>query len=353
MTRTSSGVPRIEVSDVAVVREASAGHTPEHAPEHTMVPAPRRGSSTALALRRHSTALDQGFAVGQDGTPIYYRLGRPRGRVAGPAVVFSDGIGCDGYAWKYLEPDLRRDRAIVHWHYRGHGKTPLPRDPARVTIADCADDLAAVLDAAGRNLGGERPLDRVFLAGHSMGVQVCLETYRRYRHRVAGLILMCGSYGTPLRTFRGSRRLEDMLPIIRLGIHAMPRAVSRFWKATLPTQFAFEMATLLEIDGSLVRREDFFPYLEHMANLDVRLFVDMLAAAGRHTAREMLPEIAAPTLIIAGDRDGFTPLSLSEDMHRLIPGSELHVVRGGSHTAPIEKPDEVTRASADFVRRHG
>src|SRR5439155_2720080 len=98
---------------------------------------------------------------------------------------------------------------------------------------------------------------------------------------------------------------------------------------------------LFEINGALIRPEDFYPYLEHMAQVDPRLFVDMLAAAGRHTARELLPSVSVPTLIVAGDHDGFTPMPLSEEMHRLIPGSELHVVAGGSHTAPIEKPGEV------------
>ena len=76
----------------------------------------------------------------------------------------------------------------------------------------------------------------------------------------------------------------------------------------------------------------------------------MLAAAGRHTAREVLPLVDVPTLIVAGTRDGFTPLSLSEEMHSLIPHSEFLVVEGGSHAAPIEKPGLVTGKVAAFIR---
>jgi pimeloyl-ACP methyl ester carboxylesterase len=130
----------------------------------------------------------------------------------------------------------------------------------------------------------------------------------------------------------------------------MPRAIGAFWKAALPTELAYKVATLFEVNGALIEPDDFFPYLKHMANVDVRLFVDMLAAAGRHTARELLPKIDVPTLIVAADQDGFTPLPLSREMHELIPGSRLHVVRGGSHTAPIEKPDEVTEMITSFVR---
>lgn len=317
------------------------------------------GEETALAIAQGASSLTsskqlgarRGFAVGDDGTPLYYELS---GAAGATAVCLSDGIGCDGFVWKYLGPALGEERPVVHWHYRGHGKTPLPRDPERVGIADCADDLVAVLDAATLQFPPEppAPLGKVFLVGHSMGVQVCLETYRRHRERVAGLVLVCGSYGTPLRTFKNSRVLEDVLPAVRLAVRAMPRLAEAFFRAALPTRLAYEIATLTELNGALLRPEDFFPYLEHMAQVSPRLFVDMLAAAGRHTALELLPEVDVPTLIVAGDADGFTPLALSEQMHRLVPGSELHVVHGGSHAAPIEKPDEVTARVAEFLRRH-
>jgi pimeloyl-ACP methyl ester carboxylesterase len=287
----------------------------------------------------------QGFAVARDGSAIYYRVHEPAEGVAErqPPVVFTDGIGCDGYVWKYLEPELTRERTVVHWHFRGHGRTPPPRDADRVTIVDSAEDLVAVLDTVG--------IDRAVLAGHSMGVQVCLETWRRSPERVSGLVLLCGSYGNPLRTFKGSRTLEEVLPLARLGVHMLPRMVTAFWRSVIPTDFAYQLATKLEVNGALIRREDFFPYLEHIASVDVRLFVDMLAAAGRHTAREILGDIDVPTLIVAGERDSFTPLSLSEEMHRLIPGSELLVVRDGSHTTPIERPLEVNEATLRLLER--
>jgi pimeloyl-ACP methyl ester carboxylesterase len=262
----------------------------------------------------------QGFAVGCDDTPIFYRV---RGPGNAPAIVFCDGIGCDGYVWKYLEVELASTHRIVHFHYRGHGRTPMPRDPRRVDITDLADDLAAVLDAAVGDGAG------AVVAGHSMGVQVCLEMYRRHRERVNGLVLMCGSYGTPLRTFKGKRTLEQVLPFVRFAVNRIPGIAQTLVAKLIPTELAYQVATRFEINGELIRRDDFFPYLEHMARVDVRLFLEMLAAAGRHTARELLAHVTVPTLIVAGDRDGFTPADLSAEMHRLIRDSELHVVSGG------------------------
>jgi len=105
-------------------------------------------------------------------------------------VLLCDGIGCDGYVWRYLRPDLP-ERFGLHPHYRGHGRTAAPKDPTHVSIEDLADDMASVLDDA--------LVDRAVLVGHSMGVQVALETYRRHASRVAGLVLLCGAASHPLK----------------------------------------------------------------------------------------------------------------------------------------------------------
>src|SRR5689334_213679 len=138
----------------------------------------------------------RGYAIApSDRSPIFFEL---RGEGPRMPVVLCDGIGCDGFVWRYLRRDLD-DRRVLHWHYRGHGRTPAPRDPARLAIADLADDLAAVLDEVG--------IERAVVAGHSMGVQVALETYRRHAARVSGLVLTCGAPSHPLRTFRGAATL--------------------------------------------------------------------------------------------------------------------------------------------------
>jgi pimeloyl-ACP methyl ester carboxylesterase len=257
-------------------------------------------------------------------------------------VLLCDGIGCDGYVWRHLRDDLGA-RYCVHSHYRGHGRTPPPRDPARVTIEDLADDIACVLDDA--------ELDRAVVIGHSMGVQVALETYRRHTPRVAGLVLLCGAPSHPLRTFRGSTALEDWLPTIQKLIHRVPGVVNRVSRAVLPTRLAYEVASHFEIRRDLVEPGDFMPYLEGMARIDVRLFVAMLSAAGRHSAEDLLPQVTVPTLVVAGARDGFTPPERSRAIAAAVPGAELLEIRNASHTAPIEHPQLVNNTIREFLAR--
>jgi len=287
------------------------------------------------------------FAFGRDSSPLYYRQS---GRRKGPVIVLSDGIGCDGYIWKYLRPALEADHRVIHWHYRGHGLSPPPPSPDRVELADFAEDLCAVLEHA---LGDDRKGDPVVLAGHSMGVQTSLEAYRRLGTRVTAFVMLCGSSGTPLRTFKGSDMLESLLPAMSGVLGMMPTVVRGLWRNLLATELSYQVATRMELNGELIKREDFFPYLEHMADrVDPQLFLRVLGSAARHSAADLLDRIDVPTLIIAGDRDGFTPAHLSETMAARIHGSELMMVPGGSHTAPIERPTEITGRVLQFLRAH-
>lgn len=282
-----------------------------------------------------------GYAVApSDGSPVFYESWGERS--AQPPVLFCDGIGCDGYVWRYLKQDLG-SRFGLHPHYRGHGRTAPPRDATRVTIADLADDVACVLDDA--------LVPRSVLVGHSMGVQVALETYRRHPDRVSALVLMCGASSHPLRTFRGSAVLEELLPTIQKWVHRVPGVINRVTRRVLPTRLAYEVASRLEIRRELIEPADFMPYLEGMARVDARLFVAMLSSAGQHSADDLLPQIDVPVLVVAGGRDGFTPPERSRAMAAAIPGAELLEIPNASHTAPIERPHVVDWTVRDFLAR--
>lgn len=286
-----------------------------------------------------------GFAETSDGIRLFFEVTgeAPGQQPPKPTLLLCDGLGCDGYVWKYLQWALAPAYQIVHFHYRGHGYSALPAELPRVRLSDFVRDAFTVLDACS--------IRSAVFCGHSMGVQVALESYRQAKERVAGLVLVCGSYGNPLRTFKGSDRLETLLPLVRAGVSRMPALFGAVWRRAIPTELSYYLAQRIEIDGQLVRREDFFPYLEGIARMDPRMFLCTLAAAGQHSARALLPSIAVPTLIIAGRRDSFTPMTLSEEMRGAIPHSKLYIVEQGTHTAPIERPAEVTEVMADFLRQ--
>jgi pimeloyl-ACP methyl ester carboxylesterase len=164
-------------------------------------------------------------------------------------------------------------------------------------------------------------------------------------------VLICGAPSHPLRTFRGSAVLEEWLPTIQKLIQKAPGIINRVTRAMLPTRLAFEIASRFEIRRELIAPADFMPYLEGMARIDARLFVAMLAAAGAHSAEDLLPEVTAPTLVVAGGRDGFTPPERSRAIAEAIPGAELLEIPNASHTTPIEHPHLVNFTIRDFLAR--
>jgi pimeloyl-ACP methyl ester carboxylesterase len=62
--------------------------------------------------------------------------------------------------------------------------------------------------------------------------------------------------------------------------------------------------------------------------------------------------VTVPTLIIAGDRDQLTPVSIAERMHQAIPNSRLVVFPGHSHLVQVERPREVHEAIETFLHEH-
>jgi pimeloyl-ACP methyl ester carboxylesterase len=274
-------------------------------------------------------------------------VGHEPGRASRPGpglrAIFCDGILCDGFIWKYLWNDVAELADVAHWHYRGHGRSGAPVDKARIDIAAHARDLMSV-----RQHLGDPPC---VLFGHSMGTQVALESWRMFPDKVKGLVLFCGSFGKVTHSFRGVAILEQILPKLMDIVDKQPDLVRAVW-SRIPPEVALRAALLArDVDPDNVRREDMLPYLKHMTHVDFPMFLRMLRAAGEHSAEDYLPRIDVPVLVIAGEKDTFTPASLSAFMAEQIPDAELLMVPGGTHVAPIEQPELVRARIKAFFER--
>ncbi|MBK7401473.1 MAG: alpha/beta hydrolase [Myxococcales bacterium] len=291
---------------------------------------------------------DETYAYGADGTRLYVRR-RPGGE-DGAQVILSDGVACEGFVWRYLWDELpsilgpSASPHVAHHHYRGHGRSSAPVDPERLSVVDFARDLDAI-----RTFLGDPP--RTVLVGHSFGVQVSLEAYRLRPEGIAGLILICGAPGKVTQTFKNTTVLADVLPKVIAWAEQHPAIVRALWART-PIDLSMKVAYLLgEVDAKSMRPDDFRPYLEHITHLDPTMFFKILRGAGEHSAEDLLPEIKVPVLVVAAERDTFTPPELAVKMAQAIPQGELLMLEGGTHAAPIEQPERVREAIAAFLRK--
>lgn len=73
----------------------------------------------------------------------------------------------------------------------------------------------------------------------------------------------------------------------------------------------------------------------------------MLLAMAACDLRDALPRVAVPTLLLHGEVDRRSPLSIGKALHTAIPGSQLVVLSGVGHLRNIEAAAEFN----DEVRR--
>lgn len=274
-----------------------------------------------------------------DGTRLAYRLFGPR---EGTPVALLDGISCDGFIFRDLEPWLAGRARVLHVHYRGHGRSGLPRDPEACTLPYLAKDLAELLERSG--------LGPAVLIAHSMGVQVALETALRHPERVGGLVLMCGAHGRVLDTFKHTDLGRRLLPWLdRTARGGWREPLARAVRALLPTRMTYAFAAWSEVKGDRLGQKDLMPYLEHFARMPLDLFTRTLTDAAERTSEAWLARIRVPTLVLAAEDDGFTPVHLSRAVAAALPDARLEVVAGASHTGPLERPDAFRACVAAFL----
>lgn len=69
------------------------------------------------------------------------------------------------------------------------------------------------------------------------------------------------------------------------------------------------------------------------------------------TLRERLRALEVPTLILHGRHDPI-PLAWAEELARVLPRAQLHVIERSGHVPYVEEPEPLFREIRDFLREH-
>jgi pimeloyl-ACP methyl ester carboxylesterase len=115
-----------------------------------------------------------------NGTQLYYE----RAGAGAPPLVFVHGFGCAHEDWQFQVETFSARHMVVSCDLRGHGVSP--GEPASCSIETYGADVAALARAL--NLSG------AVIVGHSMGTRVVLQACLDAPDRVAGLVLVDGSF---------------------------------------------------------------------------------------------------------------------------------------------------------------
>jgi proline iminopeptidase len=245
------------------------------------------------------------------------------------AFLVHGGPGVDHTHLKAGYPRLAERMQLVYFDHRGQGRSARG-DPAKYTIHENVEDMEALR----RHLG----LGPIVSIGTSYGGVVAMAHAARYPDSVSHLVLcvtICDS------------RYADL-------------AISRAAEVGTPKQAALCRDLL---SGRVDTVEKMQEYFIEMGNLYAFRAIDpVLGEEGMRRAilspealnaahapggslrtfdlRPELPNITAPTLILAGRHDWICPPMFSEEMHRLIPGSDLRIFEQSSHQIASDEPEK-------------
>jgi 3-oxoadipate enol-lactonase len=267
-----------------------------------------------------------------DGVRLHYLDGRSRGTgphagTGEPAVVLLHAFPLHAGMWAPQIEALSASRRVIAPDLLGFGGSEAPESMYRYTMLGYADLVAGLLDHLG--------LERVVLAGLSMGGYVALAFMREHAHRVAGLILADTRAGADT-TAVFDRRTDQQDQVARIGTTALIETL---------------LAGLLS-DHTRATRLDLVEQVRRlMANPPAGFIGALEAMKHRPDATAELAAITVPTLVIVGEEDAASPPEVAREMQERIPESELAVLAGAGHLSNLEATEAFNAAVAGFLDR--
>ena len=235
-------------------------------------------------------------------------------------IVFLHGVGSDKSVWHPQLDHFAKSRRAIAFDYPGYGDSdPAPDGTTR-------DDYAEAMHSAMHALD----VDRAHVCGLSLGGVVAIALCHAVPNHCASLILA--------DTFAVHPEAE--------GIYQRGIAGS----TDLPGMAEARVDVLIAQPADpAVRRE----VVETMSRIDPAAYRTGAKAVWLADQRDRAAAIRVPTLIVCGTEDVPTPPALSDELHKMIAGSQLSMIPSAGHLTNLEQPGAFNRLVEDFIRPLG
>jgi proline iminopeptidase len=278
------------------------------------------------------------------GTRIYFDIegaglvpDGPTMRERPVAMLIHGGPGGDHTGFKPAMSKLTERMQLIYFDHRGQGRSE-PADPTTYVLDENVEDMEALR----RHLG----LGPVVSIGTSYGGMVAMAHAARYPESVSHLILIATAA-------HGGFIPRAQAMVAERGTKEQQLVCESLWAGEFRS--AEEMRHYYDVMGPLYSlRHDRTAAAATRARA-IYAPEPLNRAFGpdgflrRYDVRGELARITAPTLILAGRRDWICPPEFSEEIHRLIPGSDLRIFEQSSHSIRADEPKAMFDAIAGFV----
>jgi 3-oxoadipate enol-lactonase len=243
----------------------------------------------------------------------------------GPCLVFSHSLACNAAMWEPQVSEFSKRYRVLCYDTRGHGRSDAPA--GAYTLDQLADDARALLDALG--------VKSCHWVGLSMGGMIGQTFQLKYP----------GIFRTMTLADTTSRYPAEAQPVWQARIAT---ATSQGMEPIVPA--------MLERWFTEPYRKSGTPVIGAIAQAiratPVSGFVGCCHALPKINVSARLKEVKIPSLILVGEHDPGTPVSMAREIHENLPGSELVVIPAAAHLSNLEQPEAFNRALSAFLARH-
>jgi pimeloyl-ACP methyl ester carboxylesterase len=270
----------------------------------------------AMYLREYFSSVEN-HTIQVAGYRVHYLA---QGPSDGPVVVLVHGLGGHSEEWLNLSAYLVKAGYRVYIpDLPGYGRSEKPAEFS-YSVHDEAEVVVGFLDALG--------LKQVDLGGWSMGGGIVQHVAFRHPERVRRLMLFAS-----------------------IGIKQAPTFDVRLFTPTTTAEIGQLDALLMPnpppVPGFVAR--DVLRVSKKNAWVIHRALDSM--RTGQDATDNILPQLKMPVLIVWGDADRIISLNQGETMHKLVPQSELVVISGCGHLAPVQCSAQIGPRMVEFLKR--
>lgn len=227
------------------------------------------------------------------------------------------GFVADWRVWSFVFEDLSTRMRCVGFDHRGSGESAAPLET--ISKQSYVDDLFSVMDKLG--------IEKCYLGGESFGGAIALLAALKQPERFKGLILIDTNLPNAKPINENRRQFIEFLKADHKG------AIEAFIESVMPES---NIEHLKRMGVHICLRSD------------VDITIKILEVVSEGEVEYPLHEIKTPTLIVYGDKDGEEIIENSHYLEKMLPYSELVVIKGAGHVPIITRSQEVI----DAIRRN-
>jgi 3-oxoadipate enol-lactonase len=253
-------------------------------------------------------------------TTLNYRFDGPE---QGVVVMLSNSLAADITMWDSQIPALiGAGYKVLRYDSRGHGQSAVPSGPYSIDLL--AQDAIGLLDVL--------QLDRVHFCGLSMGGMVGQILGARHGDRLISLTLSStAAHISPREIW------DERIDLVR------KKGMAAVVDATIDRWFTNAGRKRLQNEIEKIRRV--------ILNTPVEGYCACCAAIRDMDLRDCLGAIKQRVLVLVGEQDPGTPVSVAESIRSGIASSELSVIPHAAHFVNIEQSEAFNKALMEFIKR--